>query len=139
MPIFSLPGRYGIGTFGDNAYRFCGQACRGRTEILADMPLGPTGYGDSPYQSFSTFAGSPYYIDLEVFGESVLPKEQRELCEPESDDDRVDYGHLYETRLEALYHAYQVENYCGLEKEFPDFESPSAESRPSGWRIMPCS
>ena len=121
MPIFSLPGRYGIGTFGDNAYRFADKLAEAGQKYWQILPLGPTGYGDSPYQSFSTFAGSPYYIDLEVFDESVLPKEQRELCESESGDDRVDYGHLYETRLEALYHAYQVENYCGLEKEFSDF------------------
>lgn len=122
MPIFSLPGRYGIGTFGDNAYRFADKLAEAGQKYWQILPLGPTGYGDSPYQSFSTFAGSPYYIDLEAFDESVLPKEQRKLCEPESGDDRVDYGHLYETRLEALYQAYQVENYCGLEKEFPEFE-----------------
>lgn len=65
LPVASLPSKYGIGTFGKAAYEF--------VDLLADLhqkywqvlPLGPTSFGDSPYQSFSAFAGNPYYIDLE--------------------------------------------------------------------------
>ena len=73
MPVFSLPGPYGIGTLGCGAYRFvdfladAGQSC---WQIL---PIGPTGYGDSPYQSFSAFAGNPYFIDFDLLaGKGLL-------------------------------------------------------------------
>ncbi|MDD7770021.1 4-alpha-glucanotransferase, partial [Suipraeoptans intestinalis] len=65
MPVSSLPSRYGIGCFSKEAYEFVDflkESGQSRWQIL---PLGPTGYGDSPYQSFSTFAGNPYFIDLE--------------------------------------------------------------------------
>ena len=64
LPISALPSEYGIGCFSKEAYDFvdilnqCGQS------LWQILPLGPTGYGDSPYQSFSSFAGNPYYIDL---------------------------------------------------------------------------
>ena len=66
MPLFSLPGKYGIGSFSKEArefVRFLKEAGQSYWQIL---PMGPTGYGDSPYQSFSTFAGNPYFIDLDL-------------------------------------------------------------------------
>ena len=75
LPIFSLPSKYGIGTFGREAYKFvdflhsAGQSC---WQIL---PMGHTSYGDSPYSSFSVFAGNPYFIDLEVLAEEGFIKE----------------------------------------------------------------
>lgn len=65
MPIFSLPSRYGIGSFSREAYEFVDFLVEAGQKYWQILPIGPTGYGDSPYQSFSTFAGNPYFIDLE--------------------------------------------------------------------------
>ena len=76
MHITSLPGPYGIGTMGKQAYKFvdfletAGQSC---WQIL---PLSPTGFGDSPYQSFSAFAGNHYLIDLDTLVEEGLLKKE---------------------------------------------------------------
>ena len=131
MPIFSLPGRYGIGTLGKNAYSFADSLKAAGQKYWQVLPIGPTSYGDSPYQSFSTFAGNPYFIDLESFDETVLPKKLIKSFDFGKDEARVDYGRLYDGRLKLLYHAYQVENYCGLEKEFPDFEPFCRDN--AGW------
>ena len=78
MPIFSLPGRYGIGTLGKEAYRFADFLEKSGQTYWQVLPIGPTGYGDSPYQSFSTFAGNPYFIDLETLvAEGLLTKEEK--------------------------------------------------------------
>ena len=66
LPISSLPSAYGIGSFSKEAYEFVEQLKTGGQKYWQILPLGPTGYGDSPYQSFSTYAGNPYYIDLET-------------------------------------------------------------------------
>ncbi len=63
MPIFSLPSPYGIGTLGKAAYDFADFLAEAGQHYWQMLPLGPTSYGDSPYQSFSTFAGNPYFID----------------------------------------------------------------------------
>ena len=62
LPIFSLPGKYGIGCFSDEAYRFVDFVKEAGQKYWQILPVGPTGYGDSPYQSFSAFAGNPYFI-----------------------------------------------------------------------------
>ena len=67
LPVSSLPSKYGIGCFSEEAYEFVDQLARAGQKYWQILPLGPTGYGDSPYQSFSTFAGNPYFIDLEAF------------------------------------------------------------------------
>lgn len=67
LAISSLPSKYGIGTFSSEAYDFVDFLKKSGQSLWQILPLGPTGYGDSPYQSFSTFAGNPYYIDLEEF------------------------------------------------------------------------
>ena len=72
MPIFSLPGKYGIGTFSKEAYAFVDFLKEADQKLWQMLPLGPTGYGDSPYQSFSTFAGNPYFIDLPTLIEEGL-------------------------------------------------------------------
>ena len=69
LPIFSLPSRFGIGCFSKEAYEFVDQLEKAGQSRWQILPLGPTGYGDSPYQSFSTFAGNPYFIDLEMLAE----------------------------------------------------------------------
>ena len=65
MHISSLPSNYGIGTLGEEAYRFVDFLKNAKQRIWEMLPIGPTIYGDSPYQSFSTFAGNPYFIDLD--------------------------------------------------------------------------
>ena len=76
LPISSIPSAYGIGTFGKESYRFVDFLEKSGNHLWQILPLGPTGYGDSPYQSFSTFAGNPYYIDLELLIEDgYLTKE----------------------------------------------------------------
>lgn len=121
LPIFSLPGKYGIGSLGEEAFRFADQLHKAGQSFWQILPLGPTGYGDSPYQPFSTFAGNPYFIDLSVFPEEILKKEAVEACRFGSDSPFIDYGTLYEERLPLLFQAYQVENYLGLESRYPDF------------------
>ena len=67
----SLPSPYGIGDLGEAAYKFVDFLATAGQHLWQILPLGPTGYGDSPYQSFSTFAGNPYYIDLERLIEDI--------------------------------------------------------------------
>ena len=76
LPISALPTRYGIGGFSEEAYEFVDQLCRAGQKNWQILPLGPTGYGDSPYQSFSTFAGNPYYISLDILKDEGLLTEQ---------------------------------------------------------------
>ena len=103
MPLFSLPGKYGIGSFSKEArefVRFLKEAGQSYWQIL---PMGPTGYGDSPYQSFSTFAGNPYFIDLRTLVEEglLLEEELSDLSFSDSEE-RVDYGKLYKLRFPVL-------------------------------------
>ena len=107
LPVFSLPSPYGIGSFSREAYEFvdllkaAGQSC---WQIL---PMGPTGYGDSPYQSFSAFAGSPYLIDLEeLIEEGLLTSEECSQTDFGADESRIDYSKLYENRQAVLYKAF---------------------------------
>ena len=107
MHITSLPGKYGVGTMGKNAYGFidflkmAGQSC---WQIL---PLTPTGYGNSPYQSCSTFAGNPYLIDLELLAdEGLLKQEELEAITWCDSDEKVDFGLLYNNRLSILRKAF---------------------------------
>ena len=72
MHISSLPGPYGIGTMGDNAYRFVDFLQRAGQTWWQILPIGPTSYGDSPYQSFSSVAGNPYFIDLPQLEQGVV-------------------------------------------------------------------
>ena len=81
LPITSLPSKYGIGCFSTEAYRFVDFLVEAGQSWWQILPLGQTGYGDSPYQSFSTFAGNPYFIDLEqLIGAGYLTREEQPLC-----------------------------------------------------------
>ena len=66
LPISSLPSDYGIGTFGNQAFQFIDFLKNARQKYWQILPIGPTSFGDSPYQSFSAFAGNPYFIDLNI-------------------------------------------------------------------------
>lgn len=107
MHITSLPGPYGIGTMGREAFEFvdfleaAGQSC---WQLL---PLTPTGYGDSPYQSCSAYAGNHYLIDLsDLIGQGLLTEEEVDTVNWCSRENRVDYGILYQNRLRILEKAY---------------------------------
>ena len=103
LPVFSLPSPYGIGTFGKAAYEFADFLKAAGQRFWQILHLGSTSYGDSPYQSFSTFAGNPYFIDLELLVEDGLLTEQEVgACDWGGDPRTVDYGKIYENRLTLL-------------------------------------
>lgn len=108
LPIASLPSKYGIGCFSKEAYKFVDQLVKSGQRCWQILPLGPTGYGDSPYQSFSTFAGNPYFIDLETIVEDgLLLEEECEICDCEQDNRYIDYEKIYFTRFKILKKAYE--------------------------------
>ncbi|MGB4657896.1 MAG: 4-alpha-glucanotransferase [Mobilitalea sp.] len=110
MPIFSLPSKYGIGTFSKEAREFVDQLFEARQKFWQVLPLGPTSFGDSPYQSFSSFAGNPYFIDMdELYNEGLLmkdelPKQQEKYTNGPT---YINYELLYKTRYHILRKAYQ--------------------------------
>ena len=107
MPISSLPSRYGIGTLGKAAYDFVDFLVKADQSYWQVLPIGPTSYGDSPYQSFSSVAGNPYFIDLDMLKDDGL-LEESDLKKIHVDNPSyVDYGSLYETRFDLLYKAYE--------------------------------
>lgn len=116
LPIFSLPSKYGIGCFSKEAYDFVDFLCEAGQTYWQILPLGPTSYGDSPYQSFSTFAGNPYFIDLdELIKAGYLKKKEVLDCDFGGTDgsngsDYVDYEKLYNTRFKLLRKAYERSN-----------------------------
>ena len=103
MPVFSLPGPYGIGTLGDEAFAFVDFLAAAKQTYWQILPIGPTGYGDSPYQSFSAFAGNPYFIDFRLLAADGLLTEA-ELPAPQPVGP-VDYGALYQQRPVVLHKA----------------------------------
>lgn len=107
MHITSLPGQYGVGTMGKQAYEFVDFLERAGQSYWQLLPLNPTGYGDSPYQSCSTFAGNHYLIDLNMLVEEGLLEQQELECIHWCDSDtKVSFGLLYENRLNVLRLAY---------------------------------
>ena len=108
MPISSLPGRYGIGCFNLKAYDFVDFLRDAGQTYWQILPIHPTSYGDSPYQSFSTFAGNPYFIDLEaLISEGVLSYAECDSIFFGNQEDDIDYAALYEGRKTLLTTAYQ--------------------------------
>ena len=106
LHISSLPTKYGIGTLGEEAFQFIDFLKAAGQSYWQVLPIGPTSYGDSPYQSCSVYAGNPYFVDLDtLLKEGILEPEDLENCfwgEP----GRVDYGALYYYRLPLLERAY---------------------------------
>lgn len=110
MPVSSLPSKYGIGTMGKAAYDFVDFLKAAGQTYWQVLPLGPTGYGDSPYAALSTFAGNPYYIDLDLLAEEgLLEREEAEAVDWGGDPTRVDYGKIYDHRFDILRKAYERE------------------------------
>ena len=96
MPVSSLPGPFGIGTLGSEATAFVDFLAEAKQTYWQILPIGPTGYGDSPYQSFSAFAGNPYFIDFRLLAaDGYLTAEEIPAAQPV---DTVDYGALYNQR-----------------------------------------
>lgn len=149
LPISSLPSKYGIGCFDKAAYKFVDDLVDAKQTYWQILPLGITGYGDSPYQSFSTFAGNPYFISLDEFVEAgYLNKE--DLPEEDINSDYVDYEYLYNNRYPLLRKAYvhshideneDFKKYCEDNKWWLDdyalFMAIKATYDNQGWEVWP--
>lgn len=117
LPISSLPSKYGIGSLSKCAYDFVDFLQRAGQRYWQILPLGPTGYGDSPYQSFSTFAGNPYFIDLaRLVEEGLLSQEECEAFDAEKCGQYIDYQKIYETRFHILRKAYERSSFAKQEE-----------------------
>ncbi len=111
LSITSLPSQYGIGDFSQGAYDFVDWLKEAGQEYWQILPLGPTSYGDSPYQSFSTFAGNPYFISLDkLVEEGVLTKKECKAADFGQVPGTVDYEKLYKNRYPLLRKAYERSN-----------------------------
>lgn len=133
LPIASLPSKYGIGTFSKEAYEFIDQLWEAGQNYWQILPLGPTGYGDSPYQSFSAFAGNPYFIDLDQLKEEgLLTEEECQEADCGQNLEEIPYEAVYQTRFQVLRKAYdrlkrlEEENEAGksLKEKFEEELSP---------------
>ena len=103
LSITSLPSPYGIGTIGKEARQFADFLKASGQKVWQILPVGPTSYGDSPYQSFSTYAGNPYLIDLDTLAdEGLVTKKQIESFDWGDSDAEVDYEKIYNSRFEVL-------------------------------------
>ena len=127
MPISSLPSRFGIGGFSKEAYEFVDFLAASGQSLWQILPLGPTGYGDSPYQSFSTFAGNPYYISLDfLIDEGLLTSEECSSVDFGDNSHKVEYEKIYNTRFELLKKAFERAN-VGENKEYQEFVENNKE------------
>ncbi|MDW5299032.1 MAG: 4-alpha-glucanotransferase [Sedimentibacter sp.] len=108
LPISSLPSKYGIGTFGKEAYEFVKLLHKSGQKYWQILPIGPVSYGDSPYSSFSSFAGNPYFIDLEMLIEEGLISEEDCFSLNLADDiEYIDYEKQFYKRYDVLRKAYK--------------------------------
>lgn len=118
LPISSIPAKYGVGTFSKQAYEFVDFLVEAGQKLWQILPLGPTSYGDSPYQSFSTFAGNPYFIDLEQLMElGYISKADCEGVNFGTNPEYVDYGQMYANRFPILRKAYEAAVSKGMQQE----------------------
>ena len=131
LHVSSLPSNHGIGTFGRSAYEFVDFLIEAGQTYWQVLPLGPTSYGDSPYQSFSTFAGNPYFIDLDFFViDGFLEESDLEGINWGTEPMYVDYAKIYENRFDVLRKAYKnymkkgnlevLSEFCEKEAEWLD-------------------
>ena len=105
LPIFSLPGGHGIGCFNQEAYKWIDYLKQAKQSYWQILPLGATSYGDSPYQSFSTFAGNPYFISLDdLVAKNWLNIDELPIQE---ENTTIDYANLYHTRFDLLRLAFE--------------------------------
>ena len=114
MPVSSLPSNYGIGCFSKEAYAFADRLKMAGQSYWQILPLGPVGYGDSPYQPFSAFAGNPYFIDLEqLCREGLLLPEELNEADLGTEEGPVDYARQYQNRYPLLRKAYSRADLSG--------------------------
>lgn len=127
LSVTSLPSPYGIGTMGKAAFDFVDLLAEMKQKYWQVLPVGPTSFGDSPYQSFSAFAGNPYLIDLDILiEEELLKKKEVNGYTFGKREDTVDYGMLYESRFEVLRSAFKR-----FDASNPDFKDFCRENK--GW------
>lgn len=121
LHISSLPSKYGIGTLGKNAYEFVDRLKKAGQKYWQILPLNPTSFGDSPYQSFSTFAGNPYFIDLDaLISEGFLSKDECDGIFWGNDAKKVDFKSVFEGRKRIYSIIYQ--NFTqNVPKDFENF------------------
>ena len=125
LPITSLPSKYGIGCFSKSAYDFADWLKKAGQTYWQILPLGPTSYGDSPYQSFSTFAGNPYFISLEaLMEEGVLTTEECDEADFGKRLNDINYEKMYHSRYPLLHKAYERSNIS----ENPDYQKFLSEN-----------
>lgn len=121
LPVASLPSRYGIGCFSKEAYEFIDRLKEAGQSYWQILPLGPTGYGDSPYQSFSTFAGNPYFIDPEdLIARGWITRESCDAYDFGGNEESIDYEKIYLSRFRLLREAYENSN-IATNPEFKTF------------------
>lgn len=117
MPVSSLPAPYGIGTFGKSAYELVDKLVEARQKYWQVLPIGPTSFGDSPYASFSAFAGNPYFIDLDtLIEEGLLERDYVNSFMWNIEDKYVDYGLIYNSRFKVLRTAFENSNHFETEE-----------------------
>ena len=122
LPISSLPSPYGIGTLGKEAYKFVDYLVEAGQKYWQVLPVGPTSYGDSPYQSFSAFAGNPYFIDLDyLVEEGLITKAQIKKFPWGDNAEYIDYATVYGSRFQILRMAFNNSTYAET-KEYAQFE-----------------
>jgi 4-alpha-glucanotransferase len=146
LPVFSLPSPYGIGTLGQAAYDFVDFLSAAGQRYWQVLPIGPTSYGDSPYQSFSTFAGNPYFIDLDFLKlKGLLTKEEIAAHTKDEPGAEIDYAFLFENRFTLLKMAYgrfhkpgDFEKFCEAQKswlfDYALFMAIKAENGHISWQ-----
>ena len=121
LPVTALSSKHGIGCFSKEAYAFVDFLKEAGQSYWQVLPLGPTGYGDSPYQSFSTFAGNPYLIDLEeLINKGWLSAKECAAIDWGKNEEKTDYEKVYNNRFSLLKKAYKksgIEN----DKEYKSF------------------
>jgi 4-alpha-glucanotransferase len=124
----SLPGPYGIGDLGQQAYRFVDWLVSTGCKLWQILPLGPTGYGDSPYQCFSAFAGNPYLISFDALIEDGLLTQDDFAEMPTFNVSRVDYGQLILWKLDLLQKAFSQRSSASAKfgEEFEQFRADNA-------------
>lgn len=126
LPISSLPSPYGIGTLGREAYKFVDYLAEAGQKYWQVLPVGPTSYGDSPYQSFSAFAGNPYFIDLDyLVEEGLITKAQIKKFPWGDNAEYIDYATVYNSRFKILRMAFENSDYAN-EDAYRQFEKDNS-------------
>ena len=126
LHLSSLPSPYGIGTMGRAAYSFVDFLSSAGQSLWQLLPLGPTSCGDSPYQSFSSFAGNPYFIDLDMLVEDgLLVQSELDGIDWGTDPELVDYGKIYENRFKVL----KIAADLGIKHDAAEFEKFVSDNR----------